>query len=134
LSSLHALHLPAPDRPAGLAVLDGKGQLQSHESLEGEGWLDALAARLEQDGAQALVVPAQTSDTERQAALRRRLADRYALKAVRTAGLSEARETAELDAALPREVASAVVLGRRAQTPFAEWSRVDPVSCMHTMQ
>jgi len=129
LDQIHALHLPAADKPAGLAVLDHRGNLTRGLSLQAEeGWLEKLAEQLEQDSAQALVVPAQTPDTERLAQVRRRFGDRMALKPIGTAGLSEALEGLAGAEGQAREVASALVLGLRAQSPFEEWSRIDPVS------
>ena len=129
LDSIHAVHLPAAGAPAGLAVIDRKGVLVRGVSLPPEeGWLETLAAQLAQDGAQALVVPAEPQDADRQAQLRKRFGDKLALKPIPTTGLSEARESLDGIGGQPSEVASAMVLALRAQSPFKEWSRVDPVA------
>lgn len=127
---LGAVHLGNPKEQAGIAVLDGEGAvLDWLETDPNEGgWMEKIEKLLQDAKVVQLVVPSDTRSSQRLSTLLEKLAPRVESIAVRPAALSDGRKAlGKRDRELPRVVASAVVLGKRALNPLKAWGAVDPV-------
>jgi len=112
------------DAPAGVAIIDKKCDVIENTSVSGDADLEAkLAEIIESAEPSAAIVPISSDDSER---LRRAEAavEDLPLYRIHTAAIAEARKNLPYD----REIANAVILGRRALKPGREWGRVDPLS------
>ncbi len=126
---LGALYVGSPRGPVGAAILDEAGVPLATRSFPPSGELEALVTSWAQTHmASGWVVPTNAADSQRLSRLRRCLPEvPFEVKPV---AVSQAREDLEAEKSLfglPREVLSAVVLGRRALNPAAEWGRLDPL-------
>lgn len=127
-----AVSVGAKDRTIGVVVVDGEGRPETSSKVDprgdGEAAKEVLGALAGHD-IECVVVPATAPDTERLTELRKSLAESYQVVPVRSAALREAREQVEEgQEGLAPEIASAMVLARRALDPGREWARIDPVS------
>jgi transcriptional accessory protein Tex/SPT6 len=125
-----SVYLSGDGRFVGVIVVS-EGELPElqEEVVTDEGFADAVEAFLSVAGVEQVAVPMTTPQAEVFAVLKKKLEETYELLPVRVAAVAEAR--AELMAApleLPRSIASALVLARRALQPADEWERVDPVA------
>ncbi|MFH2007898.1 MAG: S1 RNA-binding domain-containing protein [bacterium] len=94
-----------------------------------EAWEDRVSALFEVAGVEQVVIPVSSPATEVLALIRSRLDEPYELLPVRVAALAEARKLlTDPPLSLEPEVASALVLARRALQPADEWEQVDPVA------
>lgn len=104
-------------------------ELQEEISTDEEGWEEGLAALFEVAGVEQVAVPVSSPATEIHRLIRATLDEPYELLPVRASALAEARALlVDPPLALPVQVASALVIARRALQPADEWEQVDPVA------
>ena len=117
-------------RVGAIVVSEGDiPELQEVVDTTDEGWDDRIESIFSVAGVEQIAVPVSTPAAEVLSALKGKLGEEYELFSVRVAALAEARRMlTEPPLSLPREVASALVLARRALQPADEWERLDPVA------
>jgi len=104
-------------------------ELQEEIPTEEEGWEGRLAALFEVAGVEQVAVPVSSPATEIHKQIRATLEEPYELLPVRVSALAEARALLmEPPLSLPVQVASALVIARRALQPADAWEQVDPVA------
>ncbi len=119
-----AIHVGSCGAPLGIAVVAKSGELLDSESCPPEE--DAAAAVrevLERHEVPVAVLPASSPDLERLRLVESALGD-VPSERISPAALREARGKQSL----PPEIASALVLARRALRPSREWGRIEPAS------
>ncbi len=125
VGSAAAIFVGAPRQPIGAARVDGEGRLVESVSIEdGPWWEERLGAWIGEQAVEGWVVPTSAVDRGRLGKVRGLLPKVPTV--IKPAGLSAAREGVGGEG-MAREVASAVVLARRALAPMAQWGAVDPV-------
>jgi len=127
---LGVVFLGAPQDNAGVVVLDAAGAVL--DSLEvdpnARGWLETVVKLLQDSKVDEIVVPSDTRSSERLSTLTENLSPKIKTISVRPAALGEGRRALEGQGReIPRAVASAVVLGKRALDPLGAWGAIDPV-------
>ncbi len=104
-------------------------ELQEEISTDNEEWEGGLAALFEVAGVEQVAVPVSSPATEIHRQMREVLEEPYELLPVRISALAEARKLLVSEPlSLPVQVASALVIARRALQPADEWEQVDPVA------
>lgn len=104
-------------------------ELQDEISTAEEGWEGRLAALFEVAGIEQVAVPMSSPATEIHRQMRAALEEPYELLPVRVSAVAEARaQLMDAPLELPAQVASALVIARRALQPADAWEQVDPVA------
>jgi transcriptional accessory protein Tex/SPT6 len=104
-------------------------ELQEEISTEEEGWEERLTALIEVAGVEQVALPVSSPATEILKQVRAAMEEPYELLPVRVSALAEARALlVDPPLSLPLQVASALVIARRALQPADEWEQVDPVA------
>lgn len=110
--------------PAGLAVLDRRGDIVIHKELEvGEDLGDEMKRLIAEHQPEVMVLPVTCQDTARMN-VAEEAAGTVPLQRVHDIALSEARK----NLSLKKAEANAIVLARRVLKPGREWGRVDPLA------
>lgn len=104
-------------------------ELQEEIPTAEDGWEERLVALFEVAGIEQVAVPVSSSATEIHKQMRAALEEPYELLPVRVSALSEARAMLmDPPLELSKQVASALVIARRALQPADAWEQVDPVA------
>ncbi len=104
-------------------------ELQDVISTAEEGWVERLKALFEVAGVEQIAIPVSSPAEEVHKRARAALQELYELLPVRVSALAEARaQLVDPPLSLPVEVASALVIARRALQPADAWEQVDPVT------
>jgi predicted RNA-binding protein with RPS1 domain len=121
---LLAIHVGSARSGTGIAVLDRGGNPLAEALVPpGQDPGPALAALVAEHQPDTAALPISADDHERLGAVERALGELPAVR-IHTAALAEARAKLTYE----KEIAGAVVIGRRALRPTREWGRVDPLS------
>ena len=113
----------------GAVWLNAEGQCTYQENLlSSENTHKTLLRLLKDRPVDDIVMPLRASGMQRLRQIEQALHHQYDIHRVREAGIALARENWMSGAyRYPREIASAIALGRRFQQPLKEWSRIDPI-------
>jgi predicted RNA-binding protein with RPS1 domain len=114
----------------GAAVVNADGGLIHGQVLDGgDGVVTQVLETFSEQSIESVVLPSTAPDKATLSALRKNLTGHYDVVTVRSAALREARLLVQKEDDAPaKELATALVLARRALDPSAEWAKIDPVA------
>lgn len=117
-------------RVGAIVVAEGNlPELQEVVDTTEEDWEQKVCGLFSVAGVEQVAVPMSSPAEKTLAEVIKAIEDDYEVHKVRVSAISEARRLlTEPPLSLPPEVASALVIARRALQPADEWERVDPVS------
>jgi hypothetical protein len=126
---LGAIYIGTDRQRVGMVTLDKKGAIAASSPIRPSGdWAKRAVAWMKQHRARMVVVPSSALAQKWLDELNHALAmERMRTVEMEVAGIIEARSIDDPRLKrVPTEIASAIVLARRASKPLDEWTRVDP--------
>ena len=114
----------------GAVVVDERGGADNSRAFDpGESLIDEVVGFFSESKVDAVALPTGAVADPRLGHLARVVNEKFTVVRVRPAGIALARQQI-LDGPNPpaKEIASALVIGRRAVQPVVEWARIDPVA------